>query len=61
MAVNWFVVVNWFINGEVSPMRVDGAGATYERETSLLLLMEDGLKVSYKCLAMEDLGHLVIG
>ena len=54
-----FVVVSWFVDGGVFPEKVDGGGATCERETLSPLLMADGFTASYRRLAMVAFGPLV--
>ena len=54
-----FVVVSWFVDEGVFPDKVDGRGATCERETLSPLLMADGFTASYRRLAMIAFGPLV--
>ena len=54
-----FVAVSWFVDGGVSPEKVDGGGTTCERETLSPLLMVDGFTASYRRLAMVAFDPLV--
>ena len=54
-----FVAVSWFVDRGVFPEKVNGGGATCERETFSPLLMVDGFTALYRCLTMVAFGPLV--